>query len=116
MATIVSKCPCCDGPLFDREIRWLRDSRVLVVGDKAVKFSKIEARMFDCLWLGRERGGDASTAALHHAAYFDDPNGGAECASIVSVFIFKIRSALKPLGLSVSADQQRGAFYRLTGR
>lgn len=109
----ISVCPICGGPLFDQDLQWVPGARALIGGGAAVIFSKQQARFFETLWNARRRGTGVPREMIFHALYYDDPNGGADCTSIVSTMACYMRRKLRRFGLTIVSSS---SMYRLTGR
>jgi hypothetical protein len=116
VAAFEKSCPFCGGKLIDREMMWLLESRVLVAGDKAIRFSPIETRIFDAMFRAWKHGHGLSGRNLLDAMYADRADGGPEGHKYVSIAISKMRKFLGPLRMTIVADDAKSSFYRLVVR
>lgn len=102
----VGTCPTCGGTIKDLPTKWLPEARLLFTEGHAVRFSKNEALLIDAMVAARANGtaGGCTKTQLFNAMYGLDPNGGPLSGEgIVAVMLSRMRHALRPLGLTVSA-------------
>jgi len=115
MNSAVALCRCCGQPLPpDLPARWDAAGATFTSASGSVRFRPQEARFFDVLYRNRNREGVRDPRDLFAAAYADDPNGGPNCMSAVAVMMRQIRTAVEPVGFTVTRNMgvpRRG--YRL---
>jgi DNA-binding response OmpR family regulator len=96
-------CPTCGHELLD-QFAWDLDERTFVAGGVAVRFTKFQAKLFDAIWRMRFKGGIRDREHFMSLVYGDDPDGGSEAFTVISVHVAHVREKLIPTGHTLTLN------------
>lgn len=104
MANIPDVCPTCGAPLPKQLEVWDFQCRTFIGGGVAVRFSKLQAKIFNAIWHARHSGGIQTREALTEIVYANDVNGGPIASCNLSQYIRVMRQGLRPTGYTITKN------------
>ncbi len=112
----MTNCPCCGHAVEESDqLAWDANTRTFIGHSRAVRFTGVQARVFDAIWRARNRGGIQDRESFMQAVYGHDADGGPENLNIINVYLTQIRKLMKQTGYTISYKYRINHGYALAG-